>query len=116
MGGASVTICHADLVTFPAAMVNCWRCVAVVFGVVAAVVSNELADEAFEEDLLVKPLPDGKVLSKFTFKTLLKGATPRRPSRPGLDDDERELNDPLRRLAAHRRPSAALHAVPSRLG
>ncbi|KAI5896118.1 Gpi16 subunit, GPI transamidase component [Schizophyllum commune H4-8] len=63
-------------------MVNCWRCVAVVFGVVAAVASNELADEAFEEDLFVKPLPDGKVLSKFTFKTLLKGATPRRPSQP----------------------------------
>ncbi|KAL1742694.1 GPI transamidase component PIG-T [Schizophyllum fasciatum] len=69
-------------------MVNCWRCVAVALGLAAVAVGNELAEETFEEDLYVKALPDGKVLSEFTFKTLLRGATPRSPLQLGLDDDE----------------------------
>ncbi|TRM62045.1 GPI transamidase component PIG-T [Schizophyllum amplum] len=69
-------------------MVNCRRCVAVALSLAAvAVAGAEAPQEAFEEDLLLKPLPDGMVLSKFTFRTLLRGAAPRDPSQPGLDGE-----------------------------
>lgn len=35
--------------------------------------------EVFDEQLSINSLQDGKVASKFTFKTLLKNASPRDP-------------------------------------
>ncbi|KAF5374112.1 hypothetical protein D9615_008878 [Tricholomella constricta] len=42
--------------------------------------------EQFDEKLTIKSLRDGKVVSKFTFKTLLKGESPRDPRTLGVDD------------------------------
>ncbi|KAG5642984.1 hypothetical protein DXG03_001800 [Asterophora parasitica] len=43
-------------------------------------------DEQFDEELTVKSLRDGKVASKFSFKTLLRGQSPRDPQSLGEDD------------------------------
>ncbi|KAG6853113.1 hypothetical protein C0991_006803 [Blastosporella zonata] len=43
-------------------------------------------EEQFDEQLTVKSLRDGKVASKFSFTTLLKGASPRDPRSLGTDD------------------------------
>lgn len=45
------------------------------------------AREEFREDLVIRPLPDGRVASKFTFTTLLREATPRNPEALGVEDD-----------------------------
>lgn len=42
--------------------------------------------ESFDEDLVLKPLRDGRVLSRFAFTTLLHGAEPRDPSTLGEED------------------------------
>ncbi|KAI0642850.1 Gpi16 subunit GPI transamidase component [Trametes meyenii] len=42
--------------------------------------------ELFEEDLTLRPLRDGKLEARFSFTTLLKGATPRDPQ--GLAEDD----------------------------
>jgi phosphatidylinositol glycan class T len=44
-------------------------------------------EEQFQEDLIIRPLRDGRVVSKFSFTTLLKGALPRNPENLGLEDD-----------------------------
>jgi phosphatidylinositol glycan class T len=43
--------------------------------------------EEFEEELSIKPLRDGKVATRFTFKTLLKDTVPRDPQTLGLEDE-----------------------------
>ncbi|KAG6811243.1 hypothetical protein H0H92_008413 [Tricholoma furcatifolium] len=43
--------------------------------------------EEFGEELTVKSLRDGKVASKFSFTTVLKGVSPRNPRNLGTDDD-----------------------------
>lgn len=43
--------------------------------------------EEFHEDLVLRPLPDGRVSSKFTFTTLLRDATPRNPELLAGEDD-----------------------------
>jgi len=43
--------------------------------------------EEFEEELIIRPLRDGKVTSHFSFKTLLRGATPRDPATLGHNDE-----------------------------
>ncbi|KAF8073389.1 GPI transamidase component PIG-T [Lyophyllum atratum] len=42
--------------------------------------------EKFDEQLTIKSLRDGKVVSKFSFKTVLQGASPRDPRSLGADD------------------------------
>lgn len=42
--------------------------------------------EEFHEELVIRPLQDGKLLSRFSFTTLLKGATPRDPQTLGTED------------------------------
>ncbi|KAH0586611.1 GPI transamidase component PIG-T [Termitomyces sp. J132] len=42
--------------------------------------------EQFDEELTIKSLRDGKVFSKFSFTTILKGASPRDPRNLGTDD------------------------------
>jgi hypothetical protein len=37
-------------------------------------------EESFDEDLMLRPLRDGRVLSRFAFTTLLHSAEPRDPS------------------------------------
>lgn len=36
-------------------------------------------EETFDEQLTLRPLQDGKLAARFSFKTLLKGAQPRNP-------------------------------------
>lgn len=42
--------------------------------------------EQFDEQLTIKSLRDGKVASKFSFTTILKGVSPRDPRSLGTDD------------------------------
>ncbi|KAI0727123.1 Gpi16 subunit GPI transamidase component [Fomitopsis betulina] len=51
-------------------------------GMVVAALSEE-----FNEELDLRPLPDGKVAARFSFSTLLKGATPRDPQTLGSEDE-----------------------------
>lgn len=53
-------------------------------------ISTSLAvalEEFFQEDLIIRPLRDGKVASTFSFTTELQGASPRNPETLGLEDD-----------------------------
>ena len=45
------------------------------------------ATERFDEHLILRTLQDGKVTSKFTFTTLLKGASPRDPKTLDASDE-----------------------------
>jgi phosphatidylinositol glycan class T len=51
------------------------------------VLAQSSPTEQFDEELIVRPLRDGRVASRFSFTTLLKGAEPRDPQRLGSDDD-----------------------------
>jgi phosphatidylinositol glycan class T len=42
--------------------------------------------EQFDKELNVRTLEDGKVVTHFSFRTLLQGATPRHPATLGLSD------------------------------
>ncbi len=43
--------------------------------------------ESFQEELKIRPLRDGRVLSRFSFTTTLQNATPRPPELLREDDD-----------------------------
>ncbi|GBE90200.1 GPI transamidase component PIG-T homolog [Sparassis crispa] len=43
--------------------------------------------ERFDEELTLRPLRDGKLAARFSFTTLLKGATPRNPESLASDDE-----------------------------
>ena len=45
------------------------------------------ATEQFDERLTLRTLQDGKVVFKFTFTTLLKGASPRDPKALDTSDE-----------------------------
>ena len=63
---------------------GCWKtCFLVALHLVAASAQGEV----FEEDLTLRPLRDGKLEARFSFTTLLKGATPRDPQSLEHDDD-----------------------------
>lgn len=47
---------------------------------------SSVAVEQFNEELLIVPLQDGRILSRFSFQTLLKGASPRDPRTLGIED------------------------------
>ena len=63
------------------------RQVLFVFTFLASLVAGNSDAEQFDEELVLKPLRDGKVAATFTFSTLLKGASPRDPSTLDLDDE-----------------------------
>ena len=43
--------------------------------------------EHFEEDLVIRPLKDGRVGARFSFTTTLENTSPRNPESLGGDDD-----------------------------
>jgi phosphatidylinositol glycan class T len=43
--------------------------------------------EHFEEDLVIRPLKDGRVGARFSFTTTLEDISPRNPESLGGDDD-----------------------------
>jgi len=43
--------------------------------------------EHFEEDLVIRPLKDGRIGARFSFTTTLKDVSPRNPESLGGDDD-----------------------------
>lgn len=69
-------------------MLASWKCVV---GITLATCLNlcfaSQFQETFEEDLVIRPLKDGRVASKFSFTTLLRDASPRNPETLGLEDD-----------------------------
>jgi phosphatidylinositol glycan class T len=50
------------------------------------------ANESFDERLTINTLQDGKVASKFTFTTLLKGVSPRNPMTLDEEDECGAIN------------------------
>lgn len=44
-------------------------------------------NEEFHEELTLRPLRDGRLASRFSFTTLLQGATPRDPETLSMEDD-----------------------------
>ncbi|THH31595.1 hypothetical protein EUX98_g2584 [Antrodiella citrinella] len=48
---------------------------------------GRIFNEEFDETLALRPLLDGRLLSAFSFKTLLRGATPRDPGSLGVEDE-----------------------------
>ena len=46
---------------------------------VVPAISDAIFQERYHEDLAIRPLTDGKVVTTFTFTTLLGGASPRDP-------------------------------------
>ena len=46
---------------------------------VVPAISDAIFQEQYHEDLAIRPLTDGKVVTAFTFTTLLGGASPRDP-------------------------------------
>jgi hypothetical protein len=48
--------------------------------------------EQFDEELSIRPLRDGKVASRFSFTTVLKGVAPRDPATLGSNDECASIN------------------------
>ncbi|KAH8082457.1 Gpi16 subunit GPI transamidase component [Cristinia sonorae] len=48
---------------------------------------GKVFDETFQETLTLRPLSDGRLLSAFSFTTVLKGATPRDPGTLEVEDE-----------------------------
>ena len=46
-----------------------------------------IESEHFEEDLVIRPLKDGRVAARFSFTTTLENTSPRNPESLGGDDD-----------------------------
>jgi hypothetical protein len=46
-----------------------------------------LESEHFEEDLVIRPLQDGRIGARFSFTTTLRDTSPRNPGSLGGDDD-----------------------------
>ncbi|KAJ7052573.1 GPI transamidase component PIG-T [Mycena amicta] len=53
------------------------------------------SDESFSEQLHIRSLPDGKVASRFSFTTVLAGATPPSPHNRSIDDPQHYTLFPL---------------------
>lgn len=69
-------------------MLASWRFIAgIILATYSALCSASQYHETFEEDLVIRPLKDGRVASKFSFTTLLQDASPRNPETLGLEDD-----------------------------
>lgn len=60
--------------------------VALILSLCAPVFARFESSEQFDEELVLKPLHDGRLVTRFSFKTLLKGATPRNPATLREDD------------------------------
>jgi len=69
--------------------------------------------ERFDESLTINTLQDGKVASKFTFRTLLKGASPRNPKSLDEEDDCEwsGVHNPSRRLNDAPQRSITLYSL-----
>jgi len=46
-----------------------------------------IESEHFEEDLVIRPLKDGRLSARFSFVTTLEDISPRNPESLGGDDD-----------------------------
>ena len=57
------------------------------FALLASLVAGSSESEQFDEELLVKPLRDGRVAATFAFSMLLNGASPRDPYTLNSDDE-----------------------------
>ena len=61
--------------------------VLLIFAILVSLVAGSGGHEQFDEELLVKPLRDGRVAATFSFTILLKGASPRDPNTLDSDDE-----------------------------
>lgn len=70
------------------AMLSGWgRGVGCIFALYATLSVASVPHEVFQEELVIRPLEDGRVASKFSFTTTLKGVLPRHPETLDTDDD-----------------------------
>lgn len=61
--------------------------VLLIFAFFVLLVAGSSENEKFDEELLVKPLRDGRVAATFAFTMLLNGASPRDPNTLDSDDE-----------------------------
>ena len=67
-------------------VVSWWFVVGITLATYFTLCSASRFHETFEEELVIRPLKDGKVASKFSFTTLLQDASPRNPETLGFED------------------------------
>ena len=72
--------------------------------------------ERFDEQLTIKSLRDGKVASKFSFKTILQGISPRNPETLGNDDVCASFQVHLTYIGSLTYRSPALYSFPFGFG
>ena len=48
---------------------------------------RQIESERFEEDLVIRPLKDGRIGARFSFTTTLENISPRDPESLSRDDD-----------------------------
>ena len=76
-----------------------------------------IESEHFEEDLVIRPLKDGRIGARFSFTTTLENTSPRNPESVGRDDDCMSTRPCVGgRVLIDRIPSPALHPFPSHAG
>ena len=63
----------------------CWRA-CLLLGLHLVAVSAQVREQ-FDEDLILRPLRDGKLSTTFRFTTLLRGSSPRDPQTLNSDDE-----------------------------
>jgi len=75
-----------------------------------------IESEHLEEDLVIRPLKDGRLGARFSFVTTLEGTSPRNPESLGGDDDcmfTRPRVKMRRTLNVTALPSPTLYPFPS---
>ncbi|KDQ11455.1 hypothetical protein BOTBODRAFT_67994 [Botryobasidium botryosum FD-172 SS1] len=66
--------------------------VALLHGLLRAASAAPVLEEEFYENLKLTPLPDGRLLTRFDFKTLLRDAAPRAPHTLAEEDEPQHYN------------------------
>lgn len=65
---------------------DCRHTILFILSLCAIRVIASVFGESFQEELVLRPERDGRVVSRFAFMTLLSGASPRDPETLGLED------------------------------
>lgn len=66
---------------------NFHRVLCVLLAVWTVYADPVVKSEHFEEDLVIRPLKDGRIGARFSFTTTLEDTSPRNPETLGRDDD-----------------------------
>ena len=64
-----------------------YRVLSLFTAALAVYANSKIQSEYFEEDLVIRPLKDGRLATLFSFTTTLENITPRNPESLDGDDD-----------------------------